>query len=47
VLKSCVLAEAQEGELFEMQKLMTSMGERLCHCNEAVRPSFLIPNHCH
>jgi len=38
VLKLCMLAEAQEGELFEMQKLMTSMGEKLCHCNDPVCP---------
>lgn len=35
-LKLCVLAEAQEGELLEMQKLMTSMREELCHCNDPV-----------
>lgn len=45
VLKSCVLAEAQEGELFEMQKLMTSMKDELCHCNNSVCPSFLLFDH--
>ena len=36
-LKLCVLAEAQEDEVAEMQRLITSMRDQLCHCNNPVR----------